>query len=54
MSYLEKLLEAALTLLPPDAPVTLSFKKASFASGHDLERFKTNVGIEIAATDIEQ
>lgn len=53
-TYLEKLLEAALTLLPPDAPVTLSFKKASFASGHDLERFKTHVGIEIAATDIEQ
>ncbi len=52
--YLEKLLEAALTLLPPDAPVTLSFKKASFASGHDLERFKANVGIDIAATDIEQ
>ena len=53
-SYLEKLLEAALTLLPPDTPVTLSFKKANFASGHDLERFKANVGIDVVSTDIEQ
>jgi hypothetical protein len=52
--YLEKLLEAALTLLPPDTPVTLSFKKANFASGHDLERFKANVGVDVAPTDVEQ
>jgi hypothetical protein len=52
-AYLERLLEAALVLFPPDAPVTLSFKKAQFASGHDLERFATAVGIEVAPADVE-
>jgi hypothetical protein len=53
-TYLERLLEAALSLFPPDAPVTLSFKKAQFASGHDLERFCAAVGIAVAASDVEQ
>ncbi len=53
-AYIEKMLEAALTEFGADAPITLSFRKAWFASGHDLERFKTNVGVEVSDTDIDQ
>jgi hypothetical protein len=53
-AYIEKMLEAALTEFGADAPITLSFRKAWFASWHDLERFKTNVGVEVSDTDIDQ
>ena len=33
----------------PDTPVTMTFRKAHFASGHDLKDFAGKLGIELAA-----
>lgn len=52
--YVESLLGAALTKFPPDAVVTMTFKKAQFASGHDLKQFAESLGIELAAGDVHQ
>jgi len=53
-AYLTKLLEKVLEKFPPDTPVTMSFRKAHFASGHDLKQFCDKLGIEIAQENIEQ
>jgi len=42
------------TKFPPDAVVTMTFKKAQFASGHDLKQFAESLGIELAAGDVHQ
>jgi hypothetical protein len=39
---------------PPDAPITLSFKKAHFSSGHDLTQFATKFGIELQPGEVAQ
>lgn len=52
--YVESLLNAALTKFPPDAVVTMTFKKAQFASGHDLRQFAEALGIELAVGDVHQ
>jgi hypothetical protein len=52
--YLSALLEKVLEKFPPDTPVTLTFRKAHFASGHDLKDFAGKLGIEIRQPDIEQ
>ena len=36
-AFLTRLLENVLEKFPPDTPVTMAFRKAHFASGHDLE-----------------
>jgi len=52
--FLESLLKKALEKFDPDTPVTLSFKKASFKSGHDLEEFIKKLGIEVKQEEISQ
>lgn len=52
--FLESLLAKALEKLPPDAPITMTFRKASFSSGHDLKDFAGKLGIELKAEDVEQ
>ncbi|MCE2689652.1 MAG: DUF499 domain-containing protein [Rubrivivax sp.] len=52
--YLSALLEKVLEKFPPDTPVTLTFRKAHFASGHDLKDFAGKLGIEIRQPDVEQ
>ena len=42
------------TLLSPDAPVIMTFKKAHMATGHDLEQFAKQLGIEIGNGEVEQ
>ena len=37
-----------------DTPITMTFRKASFASGHDLKDFASKLGIELATGDVEQ
>lgn len=54
--YLESVLKALLEKGPfaPDTPVTMSFAKAHFASGHDLKRFAEALGIVWQPGEIEQ
>jgi hypothetical protein len=52
--FLTRLLENVLAKFPPDTPVTMSFRKAHFASGHDLKQFCEALGLEIAPGSVEQ
>jgi hypothetical protein len=52
--FLTQLLEKVLDKFPPDTPVTMSFRKAHFASGHDLKQFCEMLGLEIAQGSAEQ
>jgi len=52
--YIEAVLTALLTRFEPTAPVTMTFRKARFASGFDLKRFAEALGIDIQAGEIEQ
>lgn len=52
--FLAQLLEKVLTKFPTDATVTMSFRKAHFASGHDLKQFCEKLGLEITQGSIEQ
>lgn len=53
-AYLTQLLEIVLDKFPPDTPVTMSFRKAHFASGHDLKQFCEKLRIEITQGSVEQ
>lgn len=53
-ALLNVLLTTLLERFAPDTPVTLRFKRAHFASGHDLQDFAAKLGLELAQTDVEQ
>ena len=53
-AYLTGLLEKVLEKFPPDTPVTMSFRRAHFQSGHDLKQFCERLGIEPAQGSVEQ
>ncbi len=52
--FIEKLLTQVLTKFPDDTPVTMSFRKGRFSSGHDIKDFAAKLGIELKTEDIEQ
>ena len=52
--FLTQLLQNVLEKFPPDTPVTMAFRKAHFASGHDLKHFCQELGLEIAQGNVEQ
>lgn len=52
--YIESILQAVLVKFLPDAPITMSFRKAHFASGHDLREFADKLGIALQASEVEQ
>lgn len=52
--YIEALLEKLLEQFDAQAPVTLSFRKAYFKSGHDLKQFIDKVGIDFQQTEVLQ
>jgi len=52
--FLEALLVKVLEKFTVDTPVTMTFRKASFASGHDLKEFARKLGIELMTGDVEQ
>jgi hypothetical protein len=52
--FIESLLVKVLEPFPPDTPVTFTFRKARFASGHDLKDFAAKLGIELKQGDVEQ
>ena len=53
-AFLTRLLENVLEKFPPDTPVTMAFRKAHFASGHDLRQFCEALGLDIAQGSVEQ
>jgi hypothetical protein len=53
-AFINALLNTVLEKFRPDAPVTLTFRKAHFASGHDLKDFADKLGIELQPGDVEQ
>lgn len=52
--FLEKSLTHMQNLLEPDAPLVLSFKQANTPTGHDLEQFSKELGIEMKNEEIIQ
>jgi hypothetical protein len=55
-AFLESILKSVLDLekFTPNTPITMTFRKARFASGYDLEHFAEKLGIELQPGDIEQ
>jgi len=53
-AFLTQLLEKVLDKFPPDTPVTMSFRKAHFASGYDLKQFCETLELEITQGSVEQ
>ena len=54
-AFIEGLLIRVLEKFPDTAtPVTMTFRKAHFASGHDLKDFAEKLGIELRPGDVQQ
>lgn len=52
--FITHLLQKVLEKFPPDAPVTMIFRKAHFSSGHDLKSFAGKVNLKLSIEDVEQ
>lgn len=52
--FIEAILNQVLIKFKPETPITMSFRKAHFSSGHDLKDFADKLGIELKIEDIEQ
>jgi len=52
--FIEAELSHLQTILEPDAPVVMTFKKAYVPTGYDLEQFAKQLGIEIGNGEVEQ
>ncbi len=53
-AFLEAILKTVMEKFEPTTPVTMTFRKAHFASGHDLKDFAEKLGIELQIGDVEQ
>ncbi len=53
-AFIEYLLAKVLEKFTPETPVTMTFRKAHFQSGHDLKDFADKLGIDLQASDVEQ
>ena len=53
-AFIEALINKVLEKFTPETPVTLTFRKAHFVSGHDLKDFASKLGIELKPGDVEQ
>ena len=52
--FLEDLLNKMLEKFEPTTPITMTFRKAHFLSGHDLLDFAEKLGFELKPGDVEQ
>ncbi len=52
--FIEATLAHLRSLVEPDAPVVMTFKKAYTQTGYDLEQFTRLLGIEILPEEVEQ
>ena len=53
-AFIEVLLTKVLEKFGTDTPVTMTFRKGHFPSGHDLKDFANKLGIELQTGDVEQ
>lgn len=53
-TFIEALLTKVLEKFTPETPITMTFRKAHFSSGHDLKGFAEQLGIELQPGDVEQ
>ncbi|MEI7988879.1 MAG: anti-phage-associated DUF499 domain-containing protein [Chloroflexota bacterium] len=53
-AFVETILSKVLEKFTSDTPVTLTFRKAHFQSGHDLKDFASKLGIVLQTGDVEQ
>lgn len=53
-TFIEAILKTILEKFEPTAPITMTYRKAHFASGHDLKDFAEKLGIELQQGDVEQ
>jgi len=53
-AFIEASLKTVLEKFAPTTPVSMAFRKAHFASGHDLKHFAEKLGIELQTGDVEQ
>jgi len=53
-AFLEAILKTILEKFAPTTPLTMSFRKGHFASGHDLQTFAERLDIELQSGDVEQ
>ena len=53
-AFVTSLLQKVLEKFEADTPVTMTFRRAHFTSGHDLKDFADKLGIELAQGDVEQ
>lgn len=53
-TQIEEVLSKLQSYLDPSSPVLMRFKKARFATGHDLKKFADKLGIALAEGEVEQ
>jgi len=53
-AFIESLVSKVMEKFTPETPLTMSFRKAQFSSGHDLKDFSGKMGIELQPGDFEQ
>ena len=53
-AFIEAILKTTLEKFAPDTPVTMTFRKAHFNSGHDLKDFAEKLGMDLTPGDVEQ
>ena len=53
-SFLEAILKTVMEKFEPTTPVTMTFRKAHFSSGHDLKGFAGKLNIDLEQGDVEQ
>ena len=53
-AFIEAILKLVMEKFEPTTPVNMTFRKASFPSGHDLKEFAARLGIELRTGDVEQ
>ena len=53
-AFIEAILKTTLEKFAPDTPVTMTFRKAHFNSGHDLKDFAEKLGMKLNTGDVEQ
>ena len=52
--FLKKLLDTVVEKFQPDTPMTITFRKISFQSGHDLKDFADKLNIQLTQSEVEQ
>ncbi len=53
-AFIEAILKTMLEKFLPDTPVTMTFRKAHFSSGHDLKDFADKLCFDLQPGDVEQ